>query len=152
MSDYFCFFSGHFFCITVHRCTAMHDHEGVMYTHQSNILQDIAKQRKMKEELKYGPGPQRHICIEQGPHICESGIQRVQALADISRSALCCHNNETRAPIANPPNSAQLDDPLPFPKLHPGPCSSVGMQRGTDRRTDGRDQYTFRLGYASREM
>jgi len=28
----------------------------------------------------------------------------------------------------------------------------VGMRRGTDRHTDGRDQYTFRLGYASREM
>jgi len=27
----------------------------------------------------------------------------VQALADISRSALCCHGNETRAPIASPP-------------------------------------------------
>ena len=26
----------------------------------------------------------------------------------ISRSALCCHSNETRASIANPPNSAQL--------------------------------------------
>ena len=26
--------------------------------------------------------------------------------------------------------------PLPFPKLHPGPCSSVGMQRGTDSQTD----------------
>jgi len=36
------------------------------------------------------------------------GMQRVQALGGISRSALCCHSNETRAPIANPPNSAQL--------------------------------------------
>jgi len=25
--------------------------------------------------------------------------------------------------------------PLPFPKLHPGPCSSVGMRRETDRQT-----------------
>jgi len=33
-----------------------------------------------------------------------------RALADISRSALYCHSNETRAPIANPPNSAQLGD------------------------------------------
>jgi len=36
----------------------------------------------------------------------------------------------------------------------------MGMWRGTDRQTaiqtdthtDGRDQYTFRLGYSSREM
>jgi len=31
-----------------------------------------------------------------------------QALADISLLALCCHSNETRAPIENPPDSAQL--------------------------------------------
>jgi len=37
------------------------------------------------------------------------GIDRVPALADISRSALCCHSNETPAPTANPPNSAQLE-------------------------------------------
>jgi len=85
----------------------------------------------------------------------EPGIQRVQTLADISRSGLCCHSNETRAPIANPPNSAQLDVTHYHPhKLHPGPCSSVGMRDGQsdiDRQTDGRDHYTFRL-YASREM
>jgi len=43
------------------------------------------------------------------------GIERGRALADISHSALCCHSNETRASIANPPNSAQLGAPLPFP-------------------------------------
>jgi len=37
------------------------------------------------------------------------GVERVQALTDISRSALCCHSNETRAPIANPLNNAQLE-------------------------------------------
>ena len=39
------------------------------------------------------------------------------------------------------------------PKLHPGPCSSVGMRRGTERQTDRhtyrhtdvRDHYTFRV-------
>jgi len=31
------------------------------------------------------------------------GTERVQALADISHSALCYQNNKTRAPIANPP-------------------------------------------------
>ena len=33
----------------------------------------------------------------------------IQTLADISRSVLYRHSNETRAPIANPPNSAQLE-------------------------------------------
>jgi len=63
------------------------------------------------------------------------GTKRVQALADISRSALF-HRNETRALIANLPNSIQLEGiPYHSPKLHPGPCSSVGMRRGTDRHT-----------------
>ena len=70
----------------------------------------------------------------------QPAIQRVQALADISHSALlCCHCNETRAPIANPPNSAQLEGTrYHSPKLHPGPYSSVGMRRGPDRQTHRR--------------
>jgi len=28
------------------------------------------------------------------------------------------------------------------PKLRPGPCSSVGVMRGTDRHTEVRDDYT----------
>jgi len=34
---------------------------------------------------------------------------RHRALADILHSALCCHNDETGAQVANPPNSAQLE-------------------------------------------
>jgi len=70
------------------------------------------------------------------------GTERVQA--DISRSPLCCHSNETRAPIANTPNSAQLGGtPYNSPKLHPGSCSSVGMRRGTaDRHTDTQTRVT----------
>jgi len=56
------------------------------------------------------------------------GTERVQALADILRSVLCCHSNKSHAPITNPPNSTQLEGtPYNSPKLHPGPCSSVGM-------------------------
>jgi len=51
-------------------------------------------------------------------------------------SALCCRNNETHAPIANLPNSAQLEGThYHSPKLHPGPCSSVGVMQGTDTQT-----------------
>jgi len=50
---------------------------------------------------------------------------------------LCCHSNETCAPIANLPNSAQLEGTTYHSrKLHPGPCSSVGMWPWTDRQTD----------------
>jgi len=83
----------------------------------------------------------------------EPVTERVQALADILRSALCCHSNETSAPIANPPNSAQLKG-TPYHTLQVtlGLCSSVRTCQGTDRHTDSRDQYTCCLSYASREM
>ena len=62
--------------------------------------------------------------------------------------ALCCHSNATGAPIANPPNSAQLGGSLYHaPKLHPGLCSSVRVRprtdRQTDRHTDACDHNTF---------
>ena len=62
--------------------------------------------------------------------------------------ALCCHSNATRAPIANPPNSAQLGGSLYHaPKLCPGPCSSVGVRPRRDRHTDAGDRNTFRVVY-----
>jgi len=57
--------------------------------------------------------------------------------------ALCCHSNATRAPIANPPNIAQLGGSLYHaPKLHPGPCSSVGVWPRTDTQTDTQTRVT----------
>ena len=58
--------------------------------------------------------------------------------------ALCCHSNATRAPIANSPNSAQLGG---IPQVTSGLCFSVGMWPRTDRHTDARDNYTFRVVY-----
>jgi len=58
----------------------------------------------------------------------ERGIEQVQTLTDILHSVLCCHSNETHAPIANSPNRAQLEGtPYHSPKLHLGPCSTVRM-------------------------
>jgi len=82
------------------------------------------------------------------------GIQRVQALADISRSALRCYSNETRAPITNPPNSAQLECTPTMPPSYIRVRAVVwecGEGR-TDRHTDGHGHCTFRLDCASREM
>jgi len=68
----------------------------------------------------------------------------------------CCHSNASRAPIANPPNSAQLGGiPYHSPKLHLGPCSSVGVRprsRQAHRHTDARYHNTFLMVYDSREM
>ena len=140
------------------------------------IAELVTERRKVKEALfvrttlyyelffskarRYGRVNEGSYSFTCHPHVypqVELGTERVQALADILRSALCCHSNETRSAIANPPNSAQLEGiPYHSPRLHPGPGSSVGMRRGADRHadkhTDGRDQYTFRLGYSSRDM
>ena len=57
--------------------------------------------------------------------------------------ALFCYSNATCALIANPPNIAQLGGiPYHSPKLHPGPCNSVGMRPQTD--TEVGDHNTFR--------
>jgi len=70
-----------------------------------------------------------------------------------NRFALCCHSNATCAPIANPPNSAQLGGiPYHYPKLHPGPCSNVGMRPRTDRHTDVGDRNTFCVVYDLHKM
>jgi len=82
------------------------------------------------------------------------GTEQVQALDDISCSALCCHSNETRAPIENPPNRAQLEGTPTIPPTYIWLYAVVlECSKGqTDRHTDGRDQYTFRHGYTSLEM
>ena len=76
-----------------------------------------------------------------------TAMRPVNTLAYISHSAPCCHSNETRAPTANPSNSAYHSQVTSGSVQY-----SVGMRRGTDRQTEGRDQYTFRLGYALHEM
>jgi len=49
----------------------------------------------------------------------QPGTERVQALADISGSALCCYSNETHALTANPPNNAQpLTIPTTYIRVH----------------------------------
>jgi len=64
---------------------------------------------------------------------------------------LCCHSNETHAPIANLPNSAQLGGTLYHPPSYIWVRLVVGHV-ATDRHTDTRDQYTFHVVYNSREM
>jgi len=81
----------------------------------------------------------------------------------VTRFALCCHSNATRAPIANPPNSAQPGgSPYHSPKLHPGPCNNVGIRPWTDTHTqthtqththtDEPDHNTYCVVYDSRKM
>jgi len=74
--------------------------------------------------------------------VLQPGIERVQALADISRSRYVV--------LATKPVHRLHIRPTVHtgaPPIIPGPCSSVGMQRGTDRHKDARDHYTFRVVY-----
>jgi len=92
-------------------------------------------------------------CVNEGshsftchPHVypqVEPAIERVQALADISCSGydVIATKPVRRTPIANPPNNAQIEGiSYHSSKLHPGPCSNVGVVRGTHRHADARDQ------------
>jgi len=51
---------------------------------------------------------------------------------------VCCHSNEARAPIADPPNSAQLEGTSYHSlKLHSDLCTVRGCGEGqTDRHRD----------------
>ena len=54
----------------------------------------------------------------------------------VTRVRVMLPQQRNPCPIANPPNSAQLGGSLYHaPKLHPGPCSSVGVRPRTDRQT-----------------
>jgi len=65
---------------------------------------------------------------------------------------LCCYSNETREPIANPPNSAQLEG-TPYHSPSYIRVREVVWEGGDrHRHTNGRDQYAFRVGFVSREM
>ena len=74
------------------------------------------------------------------------GIEQVQALADISRSALCYHSNETRAPIANPPNIGTLHNYREPPTIPPSYTRVHAVvwecdEGQTDRHTDGQQPW-----------
>jgi len=85
-------------------------------------------------------------CWERLRHLLVTNQKCVRTPSKLG-FALCCHSNATGAPIANPPDSAQLGGSLYHaPKLHPGPCSSVGVQPRTDTKTHRRawPQYILR--------
>jgi len=59
----------------------------------------------------------KHSCVQRGvqaqrEYVYDScnkpSIERAQSTRWLFAFALCCHSNETRASMANPPNSAQL--------------------------------------------
>jgi len=81
---------------------------------------------------------------------------------DITTRVRCC-SNETRAPIANPPNSAQVGSTPTIPPSYirvlavvwvcgEGQKTHTQTHRQTHTHTDGHEHYTFLVVYDSREM
>jgi len=65
---------------------------------------------------------------------------------------LSCHSNETRAPIANMSNGAQLEG-TPYHSPSYIRVRAVEWEYGEGHtHRDARDQYTFRVVYDSRQM
>ena len=90
--------------------------------------------------LRTPPSPASHRLAARADH-AQTAVRTVEwnGRKLVIGFALCCHSNATRAPIANPPNSAQLGGSLYYPpKLQPRPCSSVGVRPRTDRQTHRR--------------
>jgi len=72
------------------------------------VALQVSLEMRLAQPTALRPGP-AHVqtcarCVSEK----QPRREQVRALAGVSRSALRCHSNETRAPIANPPNSAQL--------------------------------------------
>ena len=89
-------------------------------------------------------------------------VRPLLVLANVRRLlaplALCCHSNASRAPIANPPNNAQLGAASTMPPSYIRVRAVVwAYGRGqtdtqTDTHTDSRDHNTFCVVYDSRRM
>jgi len=56
-------------------------------------------------------------------------------------STLCCHSNETLAPIAHPPNSAQLEGTPTIPPSYIR-VRAVGWKYGEEQRDTQKDMQT----------
>jgi len=85
--------------------------------------------------------------------VSKPGIQRVQALADISRSRyIVIATKLSCAPIANPSNSAQLVGTPTVPASNTQVCAVVWACSNGQTDTRACDQYTFRVVYDSSEM
>jgi len=99
----------------------------------ANILRSCYVARTPPLEAR---SPGRRSYVENAPrHLLVTNQQRVRTPRKLG-FALCCHSNATGAPIANPPNSAQLGGSVYHaPKLHLGPCSSVGVRPRTGTQT-----------------
>jgi len=77
----------------------------------------------------------------------QPGIERVQALADISRSTLLLEQRNPCTDSKSAQYCATIGHPLPLPRYIRVRAVVWECEEGqTHRHTDGRDQYTFRPG------
>jgi len=85
------------------------------------------------------------VCVQTAT--AQSEYKHVGLLANISRSRyVAIATQPVQRLQIRPILHNYRVQPLPLPKLHPGPCSSVGMRPRTDRQTHRRawSQYISR--------
>jgi len=83
--------------------------------------------------LAYARHARVHTCARV--YKIKPDIERVQALADISRSGYVVIATKPVHDCKSAQWCTTRGHPYHSPKLHPGPCSSMGMRRGKDRDT-----------------
>ena len=111
------------------------------YSEYKHVLANILRSRYVAGTPPLeARSPGRRSNVENASVTCRSLTNQQRARTPSKLGfALCCHSNAIGAPIANPPNIAQLGGSLyQAAKLHPGPCSSVGVRPRTDRQTHRR--------------
>ena len=118
------------------------------YSEYKHVLANIFRSRYViRTPPLEARSPGRRSNVENARrHLLVTNQQRARTPRKLG-FALCCHSSAIGAPIANPPNSTQLGGSLYHAaKLHPGPCSSVGVRPRTDTQTHRRawPQYILR--------
>ena len=121
-------------------------YQSIMFGERSMCVYDqlaqgcyLKAKRLEVEPTTFQPQLQRRTAVAPPGYTIKTGfIQQVHPSSLTFRiRGVCCHSNETRAPIAYPPKSSQLGSTLHHSiKLYRGSCSRVGMRRGADTHAD----------------
>jgi len=107
----------------------------------NSIIQSITSAYVFKEMVS--------ITLHMGMKTAETNDQEHSLTLPIRH--VCCHSNETRAPIANPSNSAPPTIPQSYIWVRAVVYKCGAGQTDRQKHTDGRDQYTFCLAIPNAE-
>jgi len=125
------------------------------YSEYKHVLANIFRSRYViRTPPLEARSPGRRSNVENARrHLLVTNQQRARTPRKLG-FASCCHSNATGAPIANPPNSAQLGAASTTPPSYIRVLAVVWAYGGgpTERHTDARNHNTFCVVYDSRKM